>query len=208
MRIPDGDLAPARRRRYGGSYGRRRRRRNVRIAFGLLLVVAGAVAAYLVQQHDTKAPQGQSLRTCPTTAPTPAAGAVTHPMALPRPQQVKLVVLNGTSRNGLAKTVGDALAALGFTVAGQGNAPAALNGASTVTYGPGDLPAATLVGRWVLGSQLVSSASVAPGSVHVVLGSAFRRLSTPAEVAAAPVPAGPAVTATTVPSPASSGCPA
>jgi len=38
VRSPNGDLAPARRRKYGGGYGRRRRRRSLRIVVGLLLI--------------------------------------------------------------------------------------------------------------------------------------------------------------------------
>ena len=197
MKIPGGDLAPTRRRRRGGSYGRRRRRRGLRYTLAVLLLAATSGGAYLLQRDDSKVPQrlATTPRTCPTSAApakTPAnTPANTPPKALahPAPKQVRLMLLNGTPRNGLAKTVADQLAAAGFVVTGQGNAPAALSGASTVTFGKGGTFAGTLVSHWVLGSRLVGDPKAAPGTVRVVLGSAFRRLATPAEAAAAAKPA-------------------
>jgi hypothetical protein len=189
VRIPGGDLAPARRRRYGGGYGRRRRRRNLRLALAVLLVAAGAGAAYALRQDDGSVPQRLASTPCPSPSPTPAASTTATVPAkavqLPQPQQVRLTVLNGTSRSFLAKTVGDQLAARGFVVTGQANAAAALTGASTVTFGPGAGPAATVVSHWVLGARAVGSAKATPGSVQLVLGSSFTRLATPAEAAAA-----------------------
>lgn len=115
-------------------------------------------------------------------APSTAPAVVT---AVPKPQQVRLVLLNGTSRNGLAATVGNELAADGFVVVSQGNSPQALNGDSVVQYGAGALPAGTLVSRWVQGSTLLAGAKVPAGEVQLVLGSGFSRLSTPAELLAA-----------------------
>lgn len=194
MRIPGGDLAPARRRRYGGSYGRRRRRRNLRLAAGLVLVLAGAGAAYVLRQDDTAVPDRLATRACPTSTPTPAPTAAAprspvRPVVLPAPAQVRLTVLNGTNRDMLAKHVGDQLAALGFVVTGQANAPAALAGPSRITFGPGAGPAATLVSHWVPGSTTLGSARAKPGSVVLVLGSSFVRLATPGEAAAAGRPA-------------------
>lgn len=200
-----GDLAPPRRRRYGGSYGRKRHRRNRRIGIGLLLLAVAAGAAYLLRQEDASVPgRVATLRPCPTPTVSPTPVPVQR-VVLPRPQQVSLTVLNGTSRDGLAKTIGDRLAALGFVVTDQANAPAALAGASTVTFGTGAEPAGTLVSRWVLGSRLIGNPKAPPGSVQVVLGSGFQRLATPAEVAAASRPAvTPTVPAVTTPT----GCPA
>ncbi len=210
MRIPGGgDLAPPRRRRYGGSYGRRRRQRTLRLAAAVLLLgVIGTGGAYLLRQDDTKAPERlttQQPSSCPTPAPTTTTTAPTRPPAkivLPAAGTVHLVVLNGTARNGLAKTVADQLAAQGFVVTGQGNAPAALAGASTVTFGSGAQPAGTLVSRWIAGSRLVGNPKQPAGSVQVVLGSDYKRLSTPAEVAAAGTATQPVV----APRPTPTGC--
>lgn len=152
-------------------------------------------AAYLLKQDDSAVPARLAVAPSCTPAPSPAATASrapaagaarpARPVVLPQPRQVRLVVLNGTSHDLLAKKVGDQLAALGFVVTGQANAAAALPGASRVTFGPGAGPAATLVAHWVLGAEAVGSARAKPGSVQLVLGSSFRRLATPAEAAAA-----------------------
>jgi hypothetical protein len=201
VRIPGGDLAPARRRHYGGSYGRRRHRRNVRLGAALLLVVVGAGAVYALRRDDTRAPERltsplPTSRPCATPTVAPPATAV----AVPVPQQVRFVLLNGTARSGLAKTIGNQLAAAGFTITAQGNSPRAVSGDSLVQYGPGALPAGTLVHRWVQGSRLVP-AKLPAGAVQLVLGSGFGRLSTPAEVAAAGTSTAP------VPAVAASSCP-
>jgi hypothetical protein len=202
VRIPGGDLAPARRRRYGGSYGRRRRRRNLRLAVALLLVVAGAGGVYALRRDDTAAPA--RLEAKPSASPCVKATAppASQPAAVPQPQQVRLVLLNGTPRSGLAKTVGDQLAAAGFSITAQGNAPQSVVGDSVVQYGRGALPAGTLVTRWVQGSHLAADAKLPAGAVQLVLGSGFARLSTPAEVASAAkaVPTTPATSVSACPS--------
>jgi hypothetical protein len=108
------------------------------------------------------------------------------------------VLLNGTSRNGLANSVKAELLARGFAGVEAANAPAALPGPSQVAYGPGGLPAATVVSRHVLGSVTVSDPAAKAGSVQVTLGSDYRRLATPSELATA-VPLH-------VPSPSASPC--
>lgn len=102
---------------------------------------------------------------------------------LPDPGQVKLALLNGTARNGLARSVGNALAARGFRVSGMGNA-GTLAGATRVFFGPGGRPAATLAVGHVLGAQLIAMPDAPADSVRVVLGTSFVRLRTPAEVRA------------------------
>jgi hypothetical protein len=62
MRIPDGDLVPARRRPYRGGYGSRRfRRRSLRrIALVLVLLLAAAAAAWFVRRDDTPTPRASA----------------------------------------------------------------------------------------------------------------------------------------------------
>ncbi len=208
MRIPGGDLMPARHRRYGGGYGRRRRR-NRRVIAAVLLVGLGVAGAWYLRQDDSRAPSRVSAEpTCSPVTPTPstsAAPVTTRRVALPPPGSVTLTVLNGTNRALLAKRVGDALAAQGFHVTGQGNNRAALDGPSQVVYGPGaSLPARTL-SAWVRGSTVVPAPRARRGSVQLVLGSSFTRLSTPAEAAAAA--RGPVPIATSAPSPSASVLP-
>ena len=123
VRIPGGDLAPARRRRYGGSYGRRRHRRNLRLAVALLLVVAGAGGVYALRRDDATAPARLEAKPSASPCTRPTTAPPVQAVAVPQPRQVRLVLLNGTPRNGLAKTIGDQLAAVGFSINAQGNAP-------------------------------------------------------------------------------------
>ena len=212
MRIPSGDLAPARRRkRYGGSYGRSKRRTG-RVLLALAVLAGGGAAAYALQRDDAGAPARVALLpVCPRTAgtaPTTAAPVRTAPAALPQPRQVKLLLLNGTQRNGLGRNIGNQLAARGFQVSGTGNAPALLNGASQVSYGAGALPGAQVVARHVIGVRLVEAPRSPRGTLQLVLGSGFARLATPAEVARASRVAPPAAPAPSAvaPAPRPSGC--
>lgn len=184
VRIPSGDLAPARKhRRYG-----RRRRAPLPAVLVVLLLLAVAGAAYLLQRDDVPEETVAQATGCPTPTPAPAAprpAAAQPAMVLPAPGTVRLRLLNGTTRSGLARTVGNELARRGFRVAGMGNAPAQLAGATRIAFGPGARSAATLVGVHVLGAQLVPVATAPKGSVDVVLGSSFVRLRNAAEVKAA-----------------------
>ena len=186
MRIPAGDLAPARRRRYGGSYGRRRRRTG-RAVLALLAVGLAGGGAYLLQRDDGRVPtRVAAAAPCRSSSPLPTPARTTPTtrpgVRLPAPSSVQVLLLNGTPRGGLGKKVGDALAARSFRVRVVGNAPP-LSGASTVTYGPAALPAATLLSRHVLGARLVSGPRLPRGQVRLVLGSGYARLRTPAELA-------------------------
>ena len=168
MRIPSGDLAPA----------RRGRRRSRALPVALVLAVLAARAA---------APTGCS---CATTRPPPVADSLAADLprrrarprpaaprrrpSCPRPSGVRFVLLNGTDRDGLAKRTGDALAARSFVVTRTGNPPSPLNGPSRVYYGPGALPAATLLVAQVEGAQLVAQPKARKGTLELVLGSGFR----------------------------------
>lgn len=202
MRIPSGDLVPARRRRYDGGYGRRRRRRNRRFALlGALLLLVGL--AGLWASRDEPAPVAAA---CPS--PTASSSAQPSPAALPAPGQVRVVLLNGTSRQGLASVVAEQLRGRGFVVVGAGNAPSALAGPSVVTYSAGGQGAAEQLRRYVAGSRVAGAGPVASGAVQLVLGGDFRRLATPAEVLAAALPTpAPAAHGAPTAAPAAQGCP-
>lgn len=151
-----------------------------------VLVLVGAGLGYWYGVRDDAAVV--AAQPCPTATPTPSPSAAA--LVLPAAQQVRLALLNGTPRNGLAHTVAGQLRSRGFVVLSEGNASAALGGASTVSYGPGALGAATLLARHVHGARLVSAPTARPGSVVLVLGGDYRRLSTPTEVAAQARPRG------------------
>jgi hypothetical protein len=188
VRIPSGDLAPARKHR---RYGRRHRSPWPAVIVVLLvLAVAGGAYAY-TQRDDDEVGSVAQASPCPSPAPvaTRAATKPVKPVAvvLPAPGKVRFRLLNGTGRDGLAHSVGDALARRGFQVAATGNAPKPLAGASRVTFGPGGRQAATLVALHVGGAQLLPVPAAPRGAVDLTLGSSFVRLRTPAEVHAAAV---------------------
>lgn len=205
MRIPSGDLAPARRGRRRGGFGRKRRN-PLPVLLAVVLVVAVAVGAYLLTRG--RGPSSPSSRPpvarCPSPAPPAAPSAVrttapakVAPARLPAPGAVSLRLLNGTNKGGQARAIANQLVARRFKVTAFGNAPRPLAGASTVTYGPGAGPGAQLVASFVPGARLVPAPKARRGSVDVVLGSSFTALRSPAQAAAAargataPVPAAP-----------------
>ena len=178
MRIPSGDLAPARRRRH--------RRRGPLAAVLAVVLLAAAAGAYVLRRDDGAAPAARPSA-CATTGPVAAPAAP----RLPAPRTVRLRLLNGTPRDGLARVVGAELSRRGFVVTLTANAPKPLAGHSVVTYGPGARPAATLVAAHTIGATLLPVPSAPRGSIDLTLGTSFVRLRRGPEVAAflAPSPA-------------------
>ena len=182
MRIPSGDLSPARRHR------RRRRGRLLPAVLALACVAAVGGGAYALRRDDAAVPDrlaGPSPTPCATPSPAPAPAAVpaVRPaLTLPAPGQAAFRLLNGTARDGLGRTVGDELARRGFKVKSTGNAPKALSGPSRVYFGPGGRPAAQLVAIHVIGAELAPVPNAPKGAVDLVLGSGFTRLRTADEV--------------------------
>ncbi|MCW2571423.1 MAG: rane protein [Frankiales bacterium] len=155
----------------------------------VVAVVAVAAGSYWLRKDNGSPGSLASAASCPSAAasavPSTAASVpAVAPVLLPAPGQVGLRLLNGTGRNGLARSVGDELARRGLRVIAMGNAPHPLVGASRVYYGPGARPGALLVGAHVLGSSVVPVPSAARGAVDLVLGSTFVRLRTPVEASA------------------------
>lgn len=208
MRIPAGDLAPARRRRYGGTYGRRRRRTG-RALLALVAVGLAGGGAYLLQRDDSAVPSRiTAARPCVTpraSTPTTSPTASRPVLRLPAPGSFEVLLLNGTPRGGLGKSVGDQLAALTFRVRVIGNAPP-LTGASVVSYGAGAMPSATLVSRTVLGARALSAPRLPKGQVRLVLGSGYVRLRTAAELAELALPTTAAAPPAAAPAPTSGAC--
>jgi hypothetical protein len=171
-----GDLSPPRRHRPG-------RRRWPRALLVLVLLAALAAAGYYIWRHyrgSTTATVRTTPTPCvtppPTQPPTVAAGPPIH-------------VLNGSLRPGLAAQIGRQLRRPPFNlrVAGVGNASAFMRGASVVRY-----PAASAARASDVAVAVVPAARLVPvagaGEVELDIGSAFRRLATAAEYAAAVAP--------------------
>lgn len=151
-----------------------------------VLLLAGGLGAYALTR-GTKTPVAHTA-VCPSAAPSPAA------QALPGPHQIRFTLLNGTSRQGLAAQVATALAARGFVVLRHDNAPAALPGATVVSYGQGAQDAAIVLASHLFGARVQADPHLGPGVLQAVLGSSFSRLATATEVTAAEHAARPAPT--------------
>lgn len=167
------------------SHRRRRRRRVPWLLVGLLVVLAVAAAVYvLVFRHAGPATLTQRCRT-----PAPS-----HSATAPSPAAISVRVLNSTKRDNLAHQVAGVLGQRGFVVTQVGNAadPSPLPGAAELRYGSAGAAAAKVLAVQLPTVALVPDAR-ADASVDLVLGTAFDRLRTPAEVAAVatPPPAGP-----------------
>lgn len=125
-----GDLSPARRR------GRGRGRRSLLVVLVLALLGGGAYAGWSRWGPTTGRPTaaGAAHRSCHTPAGSTAP--------LP-PKQVRVRVINGTLRAGLAATVRRELRSRGFDVVGIGNAPRRLSRSQIAYSAPaGDRAAA------------------------------------------------------------------
>jgi hypothetical protein len=102
------------------------------------------------------------------------------------PNRVQLRIYNATAREGLAKTVAAQLDSRGFAIIATENDPLAgirpVDGTAEVRYGAAGAKLAVQVRRQVPGATLYRDAR--EGTViDLVLGDAFRRLSTAAELA-------------------------
>lgn len=162
-----GDLAPSR--------TRQRRLTGLLLALLAVVLLAGiAGGGYYLLRSDGMTPAAPCLPR--TTSARPAKP--------PTPATVHLAVLNGTGRTGLAKETGSLLRARGFAVDAVGNTSGSVTGPPVVRYGGGGRPAAELVALQLPSATLVSDPRLR-GRLELVLGSAYTRLRTPAEVATA-----------------------
>ncbi|RSN14599.1 LytR family transcriptional regulator [Nonomuraea sp. WAC 01424] len=84
------------------------------------------------KQPDASALWASVISDTEVATPAPSASASTKPKVTPKPEQVKVQVLNGTTTPGKAREVADELAKQGFNVVGVGNYQAA-GGASLPT---------------------------------------------------------------------------
>jgi hypothetical protein len=163
-----GDLAPPRR-------GRRRRATPYVAALVLLVLVAAGGWYGWRAWHGSTSTTKQPSVVCVTPAASPSPAAT---------KAVKVDVLNGTTRVGLAHIIAGQLTLRGFAVVKVGNGRA-LTGPPRVTYSPGELALALTLAEQVPGATLYELSTQPPGTVELDIGSGFRRLATPNEVSAA-----------------------
>jgi hypothetical protein len=116
-------------------------------------------------------------------APKPSPCSPGSP--LPAPGSIRVLVLNGTDRVGLARRTSQELAQRGFVLEAPGNANAPYAGVGEIRYGTGELPAAQVLSRQLPVAQLVPDPTVT-GHLQLTLGSGYTALRTPQQVAALP----------------------
>jgi LCP family protein required for cell wall assembly len=96
------------------------------------------------------------------------------------PSQVKVTVLNGSSRVDKTGEVAASLTSRGFDVLGTGYSPSTGYHNSVIEYGHhADLPAARTLREQFTGASLKLVPGVARGTVEVVVGSHFTKLAAP-----------------------------
>jgi len=153
------------------------------------LTLLTALVWFRVLHRGADATQGKpgnstSSSSCPTHTTAP-------PATLPKPQVVTLIVLNSTTRSGLAANVRKALIADGFkipaqavndtsTYGGHGQIP----GVAEIRFGPSQRYAAALVAYYLPGATLVQTDSSSP-SVIVSMGLRFKALASKTAATAA-----------------------
>jgi hypothetical protein len=96
--------------------------------------------------------------------------------SLPTAASVTLQVLNGSSREGLASSVRDALRARGFAVAGIGNEAKPVTGIGQIRYGRSAKGGATLLTFYVPGAKLMPT-NRSDGRLDLVVGSGYQTVA-------------------------------
>jgi LCP family protein required for cell wall assembly len=119
--------------------------------------------------------------TVPKTAPVPTASPTTGgaQVLTTSPSDVKVEVLNGDGQQGAAVTAASALTARGFDVTGTGDAAAFDHTSSVIEYASAaDLAAVNTLKQVLSGVTVVRDASVAPGTIELIVGSDYTAPST------------------------------
>jgi LCP family protein required for cell wall assembly len=121
--------------------------------------------------HDARLPAAASPARTRSGSP-PVLASV-------NPADVRVSVLNGTTTPGLATATYDQLASLGYSLVGQpSDAPTAGFARSVIKYqSAATLPDARTLQRLVGSSRLRLDPGLTPGTVQLILGSAFAGLS-------------------------------
>jgi hypothetical protein len=124
----------------------------------LLIIAAVLLGAGLLANgfRDDRVASGSGA-TATTTRGSTAPGATASTVPQPHdPAQVKVLVLNGSGKSGVAKTGKDQLAAANYTVLEPGNAKGATVTASIVYFVPGyDADAQTIAAKLGLPASAV-----------------------------------------------------
>lgn len=117
---------------------------------GALLIAAAVIlgAGLLAKSFDSGGPLSTGSSSSPTTTKPVSTSTTQTTVALPHdPSQVKVLVLNGSGKSGVAKTAADTLKAANYTTLDPGNASSTVS-ASVVYFVPGyDADAQAVAGK-------------------------------------------------------------
>lgn len=141
------------------------------LVFLLALAILAVVVWVRVADRDSAASDGGAT-SCASAPQLPASAAVT------------VTVLNGTDKQGLAGTVLDGFAGVGFAKGNVGNTETPFDGVGTITYGPNGALSALLVSYYLPGATFATDTREDTG-VTVTVGAGFTALADPAAAAAA-----------------------
>ena len=158
------------------------------VVFILLLSLLSAIVWYRVlNRSPASTPKAKAAtHACVKKAAVKATKAPVKakPIVWPPASAVHLTVLNGTQRNGLAKSVAAQLGTRGFKIGTVTNDTVSTLTVTQVRYGTTMATAARLLQLYLPGSKLVPTASKTT-TVVVSLGASYSHLSTNAAVAKA-----------------------
>ncbi|MDQ1037353.1 hypothetical protein QFZ75_003769 [Streptomyces sp. V3I8] len=172
----------------GDKYPRMRKDRGRRrivlaaVASVAALGLAGWGTLQLIDVFTGGGDKASAVGSAPGCKPSPSSSA--KPVkAVPKPGQITVNVFNATTRSGLAKDVADALKKRGFKIGEVGNA--------TKTYdkkvdGPGVVlgakaaadAALPVLGTQLAGAETKTDTRAKPAEVDLILGKAFKTLTT------------------------------
>ncbi len=144
-----------------------------------------ASALFAAIAHDKKLPKaGKKGATSPKTTPVLEAS----------PSQVDVKVLNGSGVGGIASTVGASLTSREFNVVGTGDASNFGYTNSVIKYAsPADKPAVKTLRHQLHNVTVEQDSSLTPGTLELIIGSAYQGLRTSPSPSASPTPTKPAV---------------
>ncbi|WP_341721177.1 LytR C-terminal domain-containing protein [Micromonospora sp. FIMYZ51] len=144
------------------------------VVVGMLAVLA-LVFVVVAVLRDTQSSAG-TAEGCPDDWPR-------ADVTLRERKDVKLNVMNGTDRPGLAAVVGDDFRNRDFQVKKRGNEKKQIDGVAVLRYGPKGVGSAHLLRAYFLGrAKLEYNPEREDDIVDVVLGNNFQQLATTTEV--------------------------
>jgi hypothetical protein len=153
--------------------GRWIRRKSFLSAVAAIVVVSGAVAAYVIWLNP-KTPDGQASTalsastTAGASGATPPTSVTPTTVQLPANNAVTVEVLNASNTSELASHTATGLEQVGFVVSVVSDAPSVIAGGSPsdIFYGPNGLPAAQVLALSLNGSvSLLPDASLSGNNV-------------------------------------------